>query len=91
MNKHFEDTQYYLTRAGKHAKQGLAEELEPVETKFRELVGREKEPEPSRLEEILNELRELEQRAEGEAKAAITDARGKLRAFLDERTEKKDA
>ena len=36
MNKHFEDTQYYLKRAGETAKKGIAEELEPVEERVRE-------------------------------------------------------
>ena len=52
MNRHFEDTLYYLKRAGETAKRGLTEEVEPVETKVRELTGREteSEPEPGRVE-----------------------------------------
>jgi uncharacterized protein YjbJ (UPF0337 family) len=78
MNKHFEDARYYLKRAGEHAKVGIKEELEPVETKLREVTGREKEPEPGRIEKIREELGAIEDRAEGETKQAIADARDRL-------------
>ncbi len=81
MNKHFEDARYYLTRAGKKAKQGVAEELEPVEEKFRELTGGDEEPEPGRLDAIREELGEIEERAEGEAKEAVEKARERIHAY----------
>ena len=84
MNKHFEDARYYLKRAGEHAAEGVREELEPVEERFRELTGREEEPEPGRLERIRDELGELEERAEGEAKRAIEDARDRLGAYRED-------
>jgi hypothetical protein len=83
MNKHFEDARYYIGRASEHAKEGVLEELEPVETRFRKLTGDDEEPEPSRIEKIQNELKELETRAEGDAKKAIGDARERLRKYRD--------
>ena len=83
MNKHFEDARYYLTRAGKKAKQGVAEELEPVEEKFTELTGADAEPEPGRLDAIREELGEIEERAEGEAKEAVEKARKRIRSYRE--------
>jgi len=80
MNKHFEDARYYVGRAGEHAAEGVKAELEPIEERVRKLTGREAEPEPTRLERVRTELRDLERRAEGEAKAAIGQARERLRA-----------
>ena len=82
MNKHFEDTRYYLKRATETATKGIREELEPIESRFRVLTGKEdEEPEPSRIAAIREELKALEERAEGEAKEAIADARSKLKAY----------
>lgn len=81
MNKHFEDALYYIGRAGEHAKEGVVEELGPLEERFRELTGNEEEPEPSRLETLQDELKELEARAEGETKTAIADARKRIRRY----------
>ncbi|MFC7020448.1 MULTISPECIES: DUF7553 family protein [Haloarcula] len=78
MNKHFEDARYYLKRAGETAKKGVETELEPVEERFRELTGDEKEPEPGRLEKVKADLKELQEKAEGEAETAIADARAKI-------------
>jgi gas vesicle protein len=84
MNKHFEDARYYLKQAGKKATKGVKEELEPIEERFRELTGRETEPEPSRLETIRNELDELQERAEGETKKAIDDAIEKIDEYRNQ-------
>lgn len=50
MNGYFEDTRYYLERAGGAAKRGTKKELRPLERRFRSLTGRERktesEPEP---------------------------------------------
>jgi uncharacterized protein YjbJ (UPF0337 family) len=81
MNKHFEDTQYYLKRAGETAKRGVTEELEPVQERFKKLTGSEEEPEPSRLDDIRSDLEGIQQRAEGEAKEAISDARERLKSY----------
>ena len=83
MNRHFSDAWYYLRRAGEHAATGLKEELAPVEDRIRERFGLERPPEPSRLEMIQAELLELEQRAEGEGKRAIHDARERLRQYRE--------
>jgi uncharacterized protein YjbJ (UPF0337 family) len=87
MNKHFEDAQYYLKRAGKTATKGVKEELEPVEERFRELTGKEAEPEPGRLDKVKADLRELQEKAEGEAEEAIADAREKIGAYRKGETE----
>ena len=84
VNKHFEDARYYLKRAGETAKAGLTEEVSAVEERFRELTGREEEPEDSRLEDIKAELAELQERAEGEANEAIADARERIEEYRAE-------
>jgi len=82
MSKHFEDARYYLGRAAEHAKAGLREEIEPVEERVRALVGGEDdEPEPSRLDQLQAELKELEAKTEGEAREAIADASERIRRF----------
>ena len=82
MNKHFEDAQYYLKRAGETAKKGVVEELEPIQGRIEDVRGGEdEEPEPSRLAEIRADLKELQGRAEGEAKEAIADAREKIDTY----------
>ncbi len=86
MNKHFEDTRYYLKRAGETAKRGITEELEPIEERVKQLTGKEAEPEPSRLEEVRDDLKELQGRAEGEAKEAIGNAREKLETVREQRS-----
>lgn len=79
MNKHFEDARYYMSRAAETAKEGVKEELEPVEERFRSLTGnQEEEPEPSRLESVRNDVENLEQRAEGEARRALHSARSRI-------------
>ncbi len=83
MSKHFEDAKYYLGRAAEHAKEGVKEELEPLETRVRELIGQEEEEEPesSRLEKLQADLKALEERAEGEAREAVASARRKVEAY----------
>jgi hypothetical protein len=82
MSKHFEDARYYLGRAAKHAKAGVKEELEPVEKRVKALVGaEEEEPEPSRLDRIQADLKQLEERAEGEAREAIASARARMKEY----------
>ena len=85
MSKHFEDARYYLGRATDHAKEGVKEELRPIEERVRELVGREKEPEPSRVERLEGDLKRVSERAEGEAKEAVQDARQRVAAYRSER------
>jgi len=80
MNKHFKDTRYYLKRAAEAAKQGIEEELEPLQKRVQDVVGEEEE-DVSRVEKIREELGDVEERAEGEAKGAIASAREKLAAY----------
>ncbi|MBP1986240.1 DUF7553 family protein [Halolamina salifodinae] len=87
MASHFEDARYYMGRAVDHAKAGIKEELEPLEERVRELTGTENEPEPSRLEKLQGDLKELEGRAEGEAREAVESARGRLAAYREQREE----
>ncbi|WP_277553763.1 DUF7553 family protein [Halobaculum limi] len=86
MSKHFEDARYYLGRAADHAKEGVKEELEPVEARVREIVGREKEPEPSRLDRLEADLKDLSKKAEGDAKEAVQEARDRLQSYRDSRS-----
>jgi hypothetical protein len=82
MSKHFEDARYYLGRAAEHAKAGVKEELEPVETRVKNLIGaEEEEPEPSRLDKIQTDLKQLEERAEGEAREAVASARARIKEY----------
>ncbi|MFC7186349.1 DUF7553 family protein [Halorubrum yunnanense] len=82
MSKHFEDARYYLGRAAEHAKAGVKEELKPVETRVRELVGAEaEEPEPSRLDRLQADLRGVEERAEGGAREAVASARARVTEY----------
>lgn len=78
MNRHFEDAQYYLKRAGETAKRGVVEELEPIGRRFRRLTGTDEEPAPGRLEKVRTDLRAFQEKAEGEAREAIADARNRI-------------
>ncbi|MFB6149958.1 MAG: hypothetical protein ABEJ48_09865 [Halobacteriales archaeon] len=86
MNKHFEDTRYYLKRAGEEAKRGVKEELEPIEERVRELTGNEDDdPEPGRFDSVRADLEELEKKAEGEAREALAEARERLKEYRESR------
>ncbi|WP_336133829.1 DUF7553 family protein [Natronomonas amylolytica] len=88
MNKHFEDARHHLKRAAETAKAGLSEEFEPVREKAQDLMNREEEePEPGRFEEVKQELKDLQEKAEGETREAIADAREKLDDYRSQRTE----
>jgi hypothetical protein len=88
MNKHFEDARHHLKRAGETVKAGLFEEFEPVREKAQDLMNREEEePEPGRFEEVKQELKELQEKAEGETREAIAAAREKLESYRDQRAE----
>jgi len=81
MNRHFSDARYYLTRAGEHAKQGVVETLDPLVTKARELVGREDDPEPDRVERLRAKLDDATDRAENEAADFAADALRRVRRY----------
>ncbi|MFB6138815.1 MAG: hypothetical protein ABEJ26_00075 [Halosimplex sp.] len=87
MNRHFEDTLYYLKRAGKTASKGVQEELAPVESKVRGITGREREPEPGRVEAIRADLKSVQAKAEGEAKEAIGEARAAIGQYRGRKVE----
>lgn len=88
MNKHFEDTRYYLKRAGETAKAGVSKEIEPLQERINDLMDREEEdPEPGRFDEIREELKELQQKAEGETREAIGNARERIDSYRKERSE----
>lgn len=78
MNKHFEDTKYYVKRAGKTAKMGISKELEPLQERLQALRDEEEEPEPGRVEKLREDLKDIQGRAEGEAKEALGEARERL-------------
>ena len=86
MNKHFEDTRYYLKRAGETAKAGVSKEIEPLRERINGLIDREEEtPEPGRFDEIREELKELQQKAEGETRDALANARDRIDSYRAER------
>jgi hypothetical protein len=89
MNKHFRDARYYLGRAVDHTVEGLREEFGPVVAQARERLGieREVEPEPTRVERIQSELREIESRASGKSREAVANARQQLRKYRSSGTE----
>jgi len=78
MNRHFQDTRYYLKRTVETAAKGLKTELEPAERRLRAVVGSEKEPEPNRIETVKGELKGLQRKAGDEAEIVVEDARGKI-------------
>jgi len=89
MANHFEDAKYYMGRAVHHAKAGVKEELEPLEERVRELTGAESDESPAsgRLEALQEDLKELEERVEGEASEAVKNARGRVLAYREDREE----
>jgi hypothetical protein len=87
MNKHFEDAQYYLKRAGETAKKGVAEEVQPLQDRITKLAGKEPEPKPGRVEALRDEIEELRGRAEGDAKSALDDAKEKIDVYRKKRAE----
>jgi uncharacterized protein YjbJ (UPF0337 family) len=83
MNRNFEDARYYLGRAAETAKAGLKEEVENIEDRVRDLTGLEdnEEPEAGRIEHLQQDLVELEERVEGEARERVMEARQRLEAY----------
>lgn len=85
MNRHFTDAKYHISRTAENVKLGIKHTAENVESAFRRAVGREKEPEPSRIDLLKEEVRDLEQRAEGEAKDAYQTVQSKIESIRHER------
>ena len=63
MNGHFQDTRYYLERAGQTTRAGLGEELESVRSRVASLRGEDADEEPGRLDDVRHRVRELQVRA----------------------------
>ncbi len=59
MSEHFADARYHLKRAVDHLADGIRERLEPLETRVRVRLGRERQPEPSRLDRVEARVRLL--------------------------------
>jgi len=71
MNRHFEDTRYHLERAGYHVVAGVRDEVEPYETRLRELVG-------LRDEDVAEDgwVARYTERARTDARRYVAEARG---------------
>lgn len=82
MNKHFDDSRYYLSRAAEHARLGVSESLETPVSRVRTLLGRDAEPdaEPGRVESVREDVTALEQRAQTRARGAIGSVRERVGA-----------
>jgi len=78
MNAYFRDAQHHVEQATKNARDGIEKEVDELETRARKLVGKEKEPEPSRLEKFQQDLANAEKKAEGEARDALESARQRI-------------
>ncbi|WP_459194626.1 DUF7553 family protein [Halosimplex sp. J119] len=78
MNRHFEDTLYYLKRAVRAARKGVTEEVAPAEKKVRELTGRAEEPEPRRVETAREKLAGRVRGAVREVRATVGSYRGRV-------------
>jgi len=74
MNKHFQDTRYYLTRAFEHARLGVRESIHHGRGRVRTLIGREAEPE-SRIDRLRGAVAMQRARVDGQARTAIAGAR----------------
>jgi hypothetical protein len=72
MNRNFHDAWYHLRWAVRHLRSGVRDELRPVVTRARRRLGREDEPERSRVERVRRQVREVEPREAAErARAAV--------------------
>jgi uncharacterized protein involved in exopolysaccharide biosynthesis len=87
MNEHFEDARYYLRRAASTARKGVRKELASLERRLDDLIGDE-DPDRSRVEALRSDLRELQERTEGEARDAIGSARNRLARYRPRRPAK---
>ncbi|MGQ3413418.1 DUF7553 family protein [Natrinema sp. LN54] len=82
MNKHFDDSRYYLSRAAEHARLGLTESLEPLADRVRTYLGRDPEPEPEsgRFDGVREDVTALETRATARARGALGSVRDRVTA-----------
>ncbi|MBZ6493438.1 DUF7553 family protein [Natrinema longum] len=80
MNKHFDDSRYYLTRAADHARLGVSESLAAPVARVRTLLGREPEPAPSRVDGVLAAVTALETRATTRTRRTVGSLRERVGA-----------
>jgi hypothetical protein len=73
--RHFEDSRYQLKRAVQAALKGVREEVAAVGKRVRSLVGREREPEPGRVEAARSKLETVSTRVRDETEAVVGGAR----------------
>ncbi|WP_226041758.1 hypothetical protein [Natrinema sp. DC36] len=78
MNKHFHDSLYYLRRAAEHARFGVVEQTDGVTDRVRSSLGRERDPEPGRVDRVRQDVTDLEQRAETRVFTALDSARDRV-------------
>lgn len=78
MSKHFHDSRYYLRRAAAHARLGATEHLERLADRIRARLGREREPEPGRVDRVREDVTDLERRAELRVREAVRSARARV-------------
>ncbi|MFB6096170.1 MAG: hypothetical protein ABEJ74_02125 [Haloferacaceae archaeon] len=71
MNIHFHIAGHHVRAAIRHAYLGVRDEATPLETRVREALGQEPEPEPTRRERLESEARSVEERARGQVKGAV--------------------
>lgn len=81
MNRHFQDTRYYLKRAGHTVKKGIAVELAPVTERVQKFTGNEPAPESGRFDELKADLETYAGNARGKASGAIEEGREKLESY----------
>jgi hypothetical protein len=72
MNQHFENTVYYLKRAGETAHKGIESELAEARETIQDIAG--EEVDFDRVEDVRADLADLQERAAGQAGDAIADA-----------------
>lgn len=67
MNRHFQDTKYYLKRAGQSVWAGVGAEFRPLRKRFDGLVDREEEevPERGRFDAVQESLERVRDRVDG--------------------------
>lgn len=80
MNRHFEDTRYYVKRAGETMARGVREELAPLVRRVESLTGDDDEP-AGRVAELRADVETARARVEDEATRALATVRAKLAGF----------
>jgi len=71
MNRHFEDTLYYLKRAGTTVKRGVLVEVEPLTSKVESVTGDEPESEAGRLDDVRATIGSTRTKVQSEARQVV--------------------